>query len=99
MKRALWPSLSLLAIVAFSWLLSAASGMPIWAALVIVAVGVLATGWLATLEDDLPGGMNNPDGADTPPYVTRAGWAIRGLGALLALASVAMLALNHFAQK
>lgn len=32
---------------------------------------MLVNGLLATLEDDLPGGFNNPDGTATPVYASR----------------------------
>jgi hypothetical protein len=49
-------------------LIGAATGLPIVVALPLAGAAVLANGLLATLEDDLPGGFNNPDGATTPRY-------------------------------
>lgn len=42
----------------------------VWA-LLIAIFAVLVNGFVATLEDDRPGGFNNPDGASTPGYVHR----------------------------
>ncbi|HTF32192.1 MAG TPA: hypothetical protein VK714_00660 [Myxococcota bacterium] len=40
-----------------------------WLTLVIIAVAaILINGFIATLEDDLPGGFNNPHGTRTPRY-------------------------------
>ena len=53
------------------------------------AAAVFFNGLLATLEDDLSGGLNNPDGSETPRYVRYVrigGWSIVGLlVALIAL--------------
>ena len=43
-------------------------------ALLIVAGAILVNGMVATLEDDLPGGFNNPDGSHTPRYVHIVSW-------------------------
>ena len=62
----------------------------------IVAGAMLINGWVATFEDDLPGGFNNPDGTRTPRYAIVASWGPRALGAVLALLCVGMLALHFF---
>lgn len=36
------------------------SGMPLWACFVVSLFAILINGWLATWEDDRPGGFNNP---------------------------------------
>jgi len=46
---------------------------------------LFANGLLATLEDDLPGGFNNPDGSATPRYVRVIAGVSRGVFALLCL--------------
>ena len=55
-------------------------------ALLIAIFAVLGNGLLATLEDDLPGGFNNPDGTSTPEYVHRVSRIGRRLGGLIASA-------------
>jgi hypothetical protein len=42
--------------------------LPFWPVLATVLIALLVNGLLATLEDDLPGGFNNPDGTSTPVY-------------------------------
>jgi hypothetical protein len=61
-----------------------------------VAVAVLINGFVAALEDDLPGGFNNPDGSETPRYALAAGWALRIIGAILLLLCVAALTLFYW---
>jgi hypothetical protein len=57
----------------------------VWA-LLIAIFAVLVNGVVATLEDDLPGGFNNPDGTSTPEYLDRVSRIGRRLGGLLASA-------------
>ena len=51
---------------------------------------LLVNGFIATVEDELPGGFNNPDGTQTPPYalvtVRIARWALAVLLWAFALA-------------
>ena len=96
MKRALWPTTALIVVAIVAAGLSGASGMGFWWAFLIVGVAIFINGWVATLEDDLPGGFNNPDGTQTPKSAVVTGWAIRGLGAVLALLCVAALGLHFF---
>ena len=76
--------------------LSAISGMAFWWAFVIVAAAILINGWVATLEDDLPGGFNSPDGTHTPRYAVVTGWVIRGLGVVLVVLCLVALGLYFF---
>ncbi len=62
----------------------------------IVAGAMLINGWVATFEDDLSGGFNNPDGTSTPRYAIVASWGLLAPGAVLALLCVGMLALHFF---
>jgi hypothetical protein len=62
------------------------SGIALPWALLIAAGAVLVNGLIATLEDDLPGGFNNPDGTVTPQYVLRGSRIARWTGSLLAFA-------------
>ena len=43
-------------------------GVPLLLAFGILVAAVLVNGFVATVEDDLPGGFNNPDGTLTPIY-------------------------------
>ena len=45
------------------------TGLNFWILLPIIAGAMLINGLVATFEDDLPGGFNNPDGTQTPRYV------------------------------
>jgi hypothetical protein len=54
------------AILRFGFRVQSAEGV-----VTVLVVGILLNGFIATLEDDLPGGFNNPDGSDTPTYVRR----------------------------
>ena len=69
----------------------------IWIVLaVITAGGIFINGLLATIEDDLPGGFNNPDGTQTPRYVLTVRtvlWAIASAIAVLVLSSII---LDHY---
>jgi hypothetical protein len=40
--------------------LRAFSGLPFWGCFAITVLAVLVNGWLATWEDNQPGGFNNP---------------------------------------
>jgi len=91
MNRLVWPSVWLVAIAAIAAGLSAVSGMTYWWAFVIVGLAVVINGCVATLEDDLPGGFNNPDGTRTPRYAVVTGRLVRGFGVLLALMCMAAL--------
>lgn len=88
-----------LALRLFPWLLStllavglsAVSGMSFLVSFVIATLAIFVNGWVAKLEDDLPGGFNNPDGSNTPAYVHRVVWMVRGLGLVLGIALLCAL--------
>lgn len=88
-----------LALRLFPWILStllavglsAVSGMSFLVSFVIATLAIFVNGLVATLEDDLPGGFNNPDGSKTPPYVRRVVWMVRGLGLVLGIALLCAL--------
>lgn len=90
------PALWILVIAAASACLAAFTPLSIWAALAIIAGSVLINGLLATVEDDLPGGFNNPNGTSTPRYATALGWIVRGLGLLAGSFILVMLGLHFF---
>jgi hypothetical protein len=50
-----------------------------WACPGMTAGAVVVNGLVTTLEDDLPGGFNNPDGKHTPRYAVITGWVIRSI--------------------
>jgi len=93
MTKVLWPTVGILVLSLVAAAVSAASGLRFWWAFAIVAVATLINGFVATLEDDLPGGFNNPDGTQTPKYAVVTGWALRIIGATLLLLCVAALSL------
>ena len=57
--------------------LSVWTDLPFLVAFPIIVFAILVNGLVATLEDDLPGGFNNPDGTATPPYVARVARIVR----------------------
>ena len=46
----------------------------------------MVNGWMVMLEDDLPGGLNNPDGQHTPRYAVVTSWVARSVGVVAMLA-------------
>ncbi len=62
----------------------------VWA-VVVAGLGIVVNGLVATVEDDLPGGFNNPDGTSTPAYARRVSEVGRWLGAVLAAATAASI--------
>jgi hypothetical protein len=91
MSKGLRQTLAILALSLAATGISAFYGVTFWWAFAILTVAILANGLIATIEDDLPGGFNNPDGSATPKYAVVAGWAIRIFGVLLLLLCVAAL--------
>jgi len=79
--------------------LSHVAKLNFWVCLGITASAVLVNGWVATLEDDLPGGFNNPDGKHTPRYAIITGWVVRGVGVVAILLLLLMLALSVFGSR
>ncbi len=66
-------------------------GANFWVALAIAIGALLVNGLFATLEDDLPGGFNNPEGTATPKYVGLVAWSVRAVGVVcLALIAVVL---------
>jgi hypothetical protein len=94
MKRALWTAVWLGVVALIGAGLAAVSGIAFWWAFLIVAAAILINGWVATLEDDLPGGFNNPDGTHTPRYAIVTGWVVRGLAAVLVVLFAAVLVVS-----
>jgi len=71
-------SLSICTVIAL--IVSRFSRLPFVAAFLIVLGAIFLNGLVATYEDDIPGGFNNPDGKSTPQYVASvnrfAYWAL-----------------------
>lgn len=82
---------SVVIVVAFG--LSRWAGLNFWIMLAIVAGAVLINGFVATLEDDLPGGFNNPDGTQTPRYARATGTIVRGISVVLGLLCIVVFGL------
>jgi hypothetical protein len=58
--------------------------------------GCIAGEWLGSnLEDDLPGGFNDPDGKRTPRYAIIT-WVVRAVGVALLLLLLLILGLSFF---
>lgn len=71
-------------------------GLDFWFSFGIAISCFVANGLLATFEDDLPGGHNNPDGASTPKYVTYAVWGIRIIGIIALIGIIVSLSMLKF---
>jgi hypothetical protein len=69
-----------------------------WLCLAITGGALLVNGWLATLEDDLPGGFNDPDGKRTPRYAIIT-WVVRAVGVALLLLLLLILGLSFFGSR
>ena len=85
MRRVPVPVISVLVVAALTAIFSALTEAPLWVSSMCAAACLLLNGLAATLEDDLPGGFNNPYGTRTPRYVAVSSWIIRGVGVLLAI--------------
>ena len=96
MKRAAWPVVSGLVAAGLAAGISKVSGLGFWWALLIVAFAIGINGFIATLEDDLPGGFNNPDGTATPRYAKYVGWVLRSIIAIFLLVAVALIGVNYW---
>lgn len=96
MKNLWRPALWILAIAAVSACLAAFTPLSFWAVLAIIVGSVLINGLVATVEDDLPGGFNNPNGKSTPRYATTFGWAVRGVGLVAGVFILVALGLHFF---
>ena len=79
--------------------LAAAAGWSFWVVFGIAVVAILGNGLVATLEEDLPGGLNNPDGRETPRYAVVVGWVVRGIGLLLGIVLLTMLCLHFYSSR
>ena len=88
--------LSIFAVLA--GVISALTPVPFWAAFLMSVGAILVNGLLATLEDDLPGGFNNPTGSATPRYAviaTHVGrWLVAAVCVVFAVVA-ALLGLKH----
>ena len=80
-------ALSVLITSVVAGLVSYFSALAYWPAFGIVLFALVVNGFVATVEDDLPGGFSNPSGTDTPGYVSKVAWIVRGIG-LVALAMI-----------
>jgi|SRR5215831_19008121 len=67
---------------------AALSKLSFWTAFAMSAVAIFANGLIATVEDDAPGGFNNPDGSATPAYVSRISIVLKVVAGVLALVVV-----------
>ena len=79
MSRFVWPAVSVALVAAIAAGLNHWVSLGYWASFLIVGGAILVNGVVATVEDDLPGGFNNPDGTDTPRYISYFSWMGRGL--------------------
>ena len=75
-----------------SWLFN----IPFWMAGVLALAGMFFSGLLAIIEDDLPGGFNNPDGTATPRYASVVTFVSKLLLVVFVISCVVVLALWRF---
>lgn len=61
-----WPAFVTFSVVAvgLAWLFTGGFGRGFWAAVVVVVLSILVNGLIATVEDEQPGGYNNPKSPD-----------------------------------
>lgn len=64
-KRVLIPIASLGIAATIGYFFGRWTGIGFWVAFAIVYVAMLINGWVATLEDEQPGGFNNPKSDQT----------------------------------
>jgi len=83
-----WPSflIALAIIASVSVLVNRLTNLGFWPVFSITVFAFLLNGFVATLEDDLPGGFNNQDGTSTPRYAVVAS----GVGRFTFLLSCAL---------
>jgi hypothetical protein len=82
MRRLKLPLIVFAVLAGLSALFSRLSGLSFWTMAAILAAAWLINGLVATVEDDVPGGFNNPDGTATPLYVVILKWLVRAVAAL-----------------
>jgi hypothetical protein len=85
MRIAKIPVIILGTLAAAAVITSAVGWLPFWSMLGIFIAVILVNGLIATVEDDLPGGFNNPNGDATPRYLVLARlflWTFAGLVAV-----------------
>lgn len=80
-------------IAAISALVSRWSGLGFWTTAAILAAAWLVNGVVAVVEDDAPGGFNNPDGTSTPSYVVVLKWVGRGIMGIAIVGCIALVGL------
>ena len=95
MLKRIWPAIVLVVfltsgIVAYIWESKPA------AAVAILLAAIFLNGIIATIEDDLPGGFNNPDGLVTPTYARIVSWSIRAIAVIALVAVVVVMWLWKF---
>ena len=88
----------LLAAVSIAGVVSYAPHLSFGVSFLITAGAILANGLLATLEDDLPGGFNNPNGTNTPAYARVVSWFFRAAFAAAAFAGATVFGLVAYSQ-
>ena len=96
MKKRLWPWLILAGAVIVFTASGGAIGINPWVAAAIAIGALFVNGLLATLEDDVPGGFNNPDGTRTPKYVRTVAWSVRAVGVICLLLIAVLIGFAAF---
>ena len=99
MKRVVRTSIWLLLAALLAAGLSALSHLKFWWAFLIAAGAILVNGWFAALEDNLPGGLNNPDGTHAPRYIVAVTWVVRTLEVLIGILILGVVVLYFFGSR
>ena len=96
-----WPTfiISISIVAAISAAVCHFTKLGFWPVFGITVVALLINGFVATIEDDLPGGFNNPDGTDGTPTPTYAELSSK-IGSVLliffcTIATVAFISLSY----
>lgn len=91
MGRLKLPLIVFAVIATLSALVSRWTGLGFWATAAILVAAWFVNGLVAVIEDDVPGGFNNPDGTSTPSYVVVLKWVGRGIMGIAIVAFIALV--------
>jgi hypothetical protein len=85
MSKYKWTFVSIAVIALLAGGVSGLSEINFWLIFLVMFGSILFTGIITALEDDMPGGYNNPDGTDTPKNTKVMSWIFRAFIVLAVL--------------